>query len=524
MTGTVGMPLNDGTPKKGWVRIQMEPIDIPIDGDETLLFSVIQSSIPGAHSLYYKENGVQKALKYDSCNGKIYKPSQGWESTPIFVNIAHGCRPYGKKADSYVAATERFEKTVELVQKMISASGGYGKKGKGLDSLTVGAMLREKGLLKKSHSKEDIIDKEMMIKEEIKKELPKIENEEIKKLENEMNELKKNNSNLEKELKECKEWMIEFKNSFSQLKTDKEEVKDKKEVTEKIEEKVINYEQENKALQFENDTLRQELIMAEQKIEELNDEISKKDFAMNTNRYNSSKIHPNNLYDNQEDNKKEQEQPQQQQQQNYQQPQQQHNLPNPYGIPFQYSCCMNPPYPYINPHHYINNPRVFDNQLYKPPYEEELNLKRKQLELADNKIKSLEVELDFEKKRTEKNDSNLKHGFLIKKQPCGLRNKADILTTDCLSKNGYELKRTWFEIELPWKANDVYLVGSFTNWECALKCNSLRNSNNKYGIWCDVPQGTHEFKFIADGAWVHSNYYQACSNDFKTLNNFISVN
>ncbi|CEF62649.1 Immunoglobulin E-set domain-containing protein [Strongyloides ratti] len=517
MTAVVGMTnINDGPPK-GWIRIQMEPIDVPLEADGSILFSIIQSSIPGAHSLYYKENGVQKALKYDSTNGRVCKPYQGWDSNPIFVNIAHGCRPYGKKVDAYTVATERFEKSVELVQKMLA--GSYGKKSKGLDNLPVGVLLREKGLLKKGIPKEETIEKDIVMKDEnIKKEITKVEDGQMKKLENEINELKKSNVTLEKELKECKEWMMEAKKIVTELRENTS--RPEKECTSEVgcqsqvntlenidSSKVLNESHETKALQFENDTLKQELAMAEQKITELQEEISKKDFTMNDNRYKSSQIHPTNLYTNQP------------------------NLPHNHQ---QFNSCYQQ-----NSHHFyqppmncrgfIGNccngyPSYLDNPLYKAPYEEELNLKRKQLELADNKIQTLEAELEFEKKRIEKNDVNLRHGFLIKKQPCGLRNINDILTTDFLAKNGYEMKRTWFEIELPWKATDVFIVGSFTNWECALKCNPLRNSHNKYGIWCDVPKGTHEFKFIADGAWIHSTFYQACSNDFKTLNNFISVN
>uniref|UniRef100_A0A0K0EZR6 AMPK1_CBM domain-containing protein n=1 Tax=Strongyloides venezuelensis TaxID=75913 RepID=A0A0K0EZR6_STRVS len=522
MTAVVGVTNISEGPPKGWLRIQMEPIDIPLEGDESILFSIVQSSIPGAHGLYYKENGIQKALKYDSSSGRIHKPSQGWDSFPIYVNIAHGCRPYGKKADAYTTATERFEKSVELVQKMLAASGGiYGKKGKGLDNLAVGAILREKGLLKKSIPKEDTFEKDIIKKEEVsKKESVKKDDGEMKKLENEINDLKNNNIKLEKELKECKDWMIEAKKMFNDLRattpySEKEHISEAsyESQTNTLENmdssKILSESHETKALQFENDTLKQELTMAEQKITELQEEIAKKDFAMNSNRFNSSHPHPTNLYTNQQHSQQQNQSPFfQQSSQNFYPP-----LMNCRGIGNH--CCGNYGGGY---------PSYLDNPLYRAPYEEELNLKRKQLELADNRIQTLEAELDFEKKRIEKNDTNLRHSFLIKKQPCGLRNKNDILTTDFLVKNGYEMKRTWFEVELPWKATDVYIVGSFTNWECALKCNPLRNSNNNYGIWCDLPKGTHEFKFIADGAWVHSTFYQACSNDFKTLNNFISVN
>lgn len=49
----------------GWVKIQLEAVDIPLENDETLLLSAVQSLITGAHGLYYREDDQKKALKYN---------------------------------------------------------------------------------------------------------------------------------------------------------------------------------------------------------------------------------------------------------------------------------------------------------------------------------------------------------------------------------------------------------------------------------------------------------------------------
>ncbi|VDM49707.1 unnamed protein product [Toxocara canis] len=53
----------DSGPPTGWVRLQLEPVDVPLEVDESLLLSTVQSAIPGAHGLYYNENGQKKALR-----------------------------------------------------------------------------------------------------------------------------------------------------------------------------------------------------------------------------------------------------------------------------------------------------------------------------------------------------------------------------------------------------------------------------------------------------------------------------
>uniref|UniRef100_A0A0N5AL84 TDP43_N domain-containing protein n=1 Tax=Syphacia muris TaxID=451379 RepID=A0A0N5AL84_9BILA len=54
----------------GWVRLQIEPVDIQLENDDTLLLSAVQSAIPGAHGIYYVEDEQKKAFRYDASTGR----------------------------------------------------------------------------------------------------------------------------------------------------------------------------------------------------------------------------------------------------------------------------------------------------------------------------------------------------------------------------------------------------------------------------------------------------------------------
>ncbi|GMT05005.1 hypothetical protein PENTCL1PPCAC_27179, partial [Pristionchus entomophagus] len=133
-------------PFTGWLRLLIESVDVPLDHKDPhrLLFSTVQSLIPGAHGLYYRGiDGARKALAFDGA-GHINAPDEGWDEQNIFVHLAHGHRPgvFGcggvvrgasssgelsetsssSPLDAYTTATDRFEKTVSLVQKMMSGT------------------------------------------------------------------------------------------------------------------------------------------------------------------------------------------------------------------------------------------------------------------------------------------------------------------------------------------------------------------------------------------------------------------
>ncbi|VDD97185.1 unnamed protein product [Enterobius vermicularis] len=78
-------PENSYDNSEGWVHLQIEPVDIPLEHDKSLLLSAVQSAIPGAHGIYYLDNGQKKAFKYDSSTGRIYQGPPGWHSKPLYV-------------------------------------------------------------------------------------------------------------------------------------------------------------------------------------------------------------------------------------------------------------------------------------------------------------------------------------------------------------------------------------------------------------------------------------------------------
>uniref|UniRef100_A0A915C2T1 TAR DNA-binding protein 43 N-terminal domain-containing protein n=1 Tax=Parascaris univalens TaxID=6257 RepID=A0A915C2T1_PARUN len=109
----------DGDPPTGWVRLQLEPVDVPLEADESLLLSTVQSAIPGAHGLYYKEGDQRKALRFDAYSGHIQRALPGWYSKPIYVTLAtsdlSSC--WGPGATSQQASKSLERKRVEEKEK-----------------------------------------------------------------------------------------------------------------------------------------------------------------------------------------------------------------------------------------------------------------------------------------------------------------------------------------------------------------------------------------------------------------------
>ncbi|GMT31515.1 hypothetical protein PFISCL1PPCAC_22812, partial [Pristionchus fissidentatus] len=133
-------------PAKNWLRLLIESVDVPLDHKDPhrLHFSTVQSLVPGAHGLYYRgADGARKALAFDGA-GHVAAPEEGWDNQSIFIHLAHGHRAgaFGcggvmrgaasvgdlsetsssSPVDAYTTATDRFEKTVSLVQQMMKAS------------------------------------------------------------------------------------------------------------------------------------------------------------------------------------------------------------------------------------------------------------------------------------------------------------------------------------------------------------------------------------------------------------------
>lgn len=68
--------------------------------------------------------------------------------------------------------------------------------------------------------------------------------------------------------------------------------------------------------------------------------------------------------------------------------------------------------------------------------------------------------------------------------------------------------------------NDVKVTGSWSRWSEHFK---LSKKDENFAGWIEVPVGTHQFKFIADGEWITSNEYPVETDAAGNCNNIIDV-
>lgn len=47
----------------GWARLELEAVEVQLEPDESILLSSVQSIIPGAHGLYYKDGDRKVGLR-----------------------------------------------------------------------------------------------------------------------------------------------------------------------------------------------------------------------------------------------------------------------------------------------------------------------------------------------------------------------------------------------------------------------------------------------------------------------------
>ncbi|EPB77385.1 hypothetical protein ANCCEY_03538 [Ancylostoma ceylanicum] len=106
---------------EAWVRLQIEPVEVATD-ENGIVFSSVQSVVPGAHGLYYRQDGQRRPLDYDTNTGRILAPANGWNAQDIFIHLAHGSK-HGSHYADYSKASQQFEKNVSAVQKLIAAAG-----------------------------------------------------------------------------------------------------------------------------------------------------------------------------------------------------------------------------------------------------------------------------------------------------------------------------------------------------------------------------------------------------------------
>ena len=71
----------------------------------------------------------------------------------------------------------------------------------------------------------------------------------------------------------------------------------------------------------------------------------------------------------------------------------------------------------------------------------------------------------------------------------------------------------------PQTANEVFIAGTFSNWEKI----PLNKSTDDFNTIVELSEGTHEYKFYVDGAWRQDPDVRVVADPFGGLNNVIEV-
>ena len=84
-------------------------------------------------------------------------------------------------------------------------------------------------------------------------------------------------------------------------------------------------------------------------------------------------------------------------------------------------------------------------------------------------------------------------------------------------------KRIYFHLKTD-PENEVFMAGSFNDWNQKAKKMVDRDKNGEYGITLFLLPGRHEYKFIINGEWhVDPECPDWVVNDCGTLNSIITV-
>ena len=91
-----------------------------------------------------------------------------------------------------------------------------------------------------------------------------------------------------------------------------------------------------------------------------------------------------------------------------------------------------------------------------------------------------------------------------------------------VSDNQSEQEEQKYPMKFEWKegGNEVYLTGSFCNWEHQFQMNFNPTSHN-YELLLYLPKGLYEFKFIVDNKWRYSSFIPNRIDNNGNNNNYI---
>ncbi|CAI5456078.1 unnamed protein product [Caenorhabditis angaria] len=569
-------------PKTNWVRLEIEPVQVNYDADTTLNFATVQSVVPGAHGLYYRDSGERKALLFDNNTGKVYPPPSGWESSPIYIHLAHGHK-HGTHFADYTKANDAFEKNISAVQKLFAAAG-LGRSSQVPRS--TGAKTRARSTSKKpTPSQFEAQPENVNISEESEASAEKIDPQ-VEKLKNKNAELKSRLreykqdlsaandkiKRLSKKLESVKAsgYFEEFEDKFVKFDTDgddkrsqdqDEEVNNLHTIIEELRNKLATTEADKKDIESTLGEHQELLKNTKEKVSylegqlkpEVQDENKTTAFRSlevklslangNLRQLESEKqqLQEANWYANERLSKLEQE--------------------NGYlkGITEQLKARADTSH--CEKLLKESEKRVWELNEEKSKLEWRLGelsqwwndtkwkvgeleasvaQQRNLLDTANAKILSLNDEL-IQEVRSHTGTLNLPtDGFTISQNTQGSWKLANGTaqptftypsiplipatiptfpgTLAGFSSNSGERQVTLTISDIE---NDVYLTGSFINWKCALKCEKL--PSGKKGVAVTLARGRHEFRFMNNGEWVTSNDYQQVPNGLGGQNNIIYV-
>lgn len=564
-------------PDPNWVRLEIEPVQVSHDGDETLNFATVQSVVPGAHGLYYRDDGERKALPFDNNTGRVYPPPNGWDSVPIYIHLAHGSRHnHGTHFADYSKANDAFERNVQAVQKLFAAAG----LGSGRATKTYPAKTRARSTSKKNQprSQFDAQPENVNISEESEgRDSEKEKNDrQIEKLKNRNDELKirakeyKSDltaaqlkiKNLEKKLETVKAtgYFEDDGDKFIHIESEDknpdhdEEVNNLHNVIEELRDKLGVVESKKKELEVKFSENQEYLKNAKEKVSYLEHELNsegreeikttairslevKLSLAQNSIRQlenEKQSLQEQNWYANERTAKLEQE--------------------NGYlkGVTEQLKNRSDSSQ--MEKMLREAEKRVIEINEEKSKLEWRLGeltqwwndakwkvgelessvaLQRNLLDTANSKIQSLNDESNSSVMSIPGDGFTISQGQkgtwnLGTTQPCFTGAIPSIPLVSALPFAGANpfifggsTEGRNVTLTIPNKEEEVYLTGSFINWKCTLKCEKL--ASGKKGVTVNLTRGRHEFRFMINGEWSTSTDYQQVPNGLGGQNNVIFV-
>ena len=80
-----------------------------------------------------------------------------------------------------------------------------------------------------------------------------------------------------------------------------------------------------------------------------------------------------------------------------------------------------------------------------------------------------------------------------------------------------------YPVRFEWKegGNKVLITGSFINWNTFIEMTKVNNGLFQFNI--NLAKGVYQFKFIVDGIWKTSNFYQKTRDNSGNENNVIDL-